>query len=182
MPISHALFAEHNDVTDLLLKTHNIGISELLAKPAATKVLKYFIVTDQPSQRPMRGPLRPEQRSREVVLGVSKPSTAEDEAAVNAWTQVALNVADLLAKPNLIKPEVMRKLAKTRVETDASLAKQFRKEQEEDGEIEPEAKPEDKKAAKKRAERAAMSEKELKKAEELQRKRDMRKMQKKGQK
>ena len=45
----------------------------------------------------------------------------------------------------------------------------------------PEETAEDKRLAKKRAERAAMSEKELKKAEDLEKKRELRKMQKKQQ-
>jgi len=183
VPVTHSLYAEHSDVTDLLLKTPNVGITELLAQPAALKVLKFFIVSDQPSQRPRKGPLKPEQKARSVVVSLRKPTDAEDESAVVAWLQVALNVADLLSKPGQLKPEVTRKLAKTRAEVDVSLAQAYKKELEEDaGETSqnPDDKRADKKAARKRAERAAMSDKERKKAEELDRKREMRKMQKRG--
>jgi hypothetical protein len=44
IPITHALFAEHSDVTDIVLKTHNVGFSELLSNPKANAVLKYFLV------------------------------------------------------------------------------------------------------------------------------------------
>jgi hypothetical protein len=44
IPITHALFAEHSDVTDVILKTPNVGFSELLSNPKANAVLKYFLV------------------------------------------------------------------------------------------------------------------------------------------
>lgn len=185
MPMTHALFAEHNDVTDLLIKTPNVGIADLLAQPAAASVLRYFIVTDQPDVRPTKGPLPASKKARAVVVSLRKPANSEEESAAAAWLQVALNVADLLARPGTIKPEVARKLVRTRADVDASLAKQYKKEQEEDaGEtpISENDKRADKRAARKRAERANMSEKELKKAEELERKREMRKLQKRGMK
>lgn len=45
-------------------------------------------------------------RKREVILSTIKPSNKAQEDAVIAWLQVTLNIADLLAKPNLVKPEV----------------------------------------------------------------------------
>jgi hypothetical protein len=183
MPITHALFAEHSDVTDLLLKTPNVGITELLAQPAATKVLKSFIVTDQPSKKPTNGPLKPALKGRMVTVSLRKPTSAADEAAVAAWLQVALNVADVVARPNAIKPEVLRKLLKTRAEVDAGLAAAHQKELAEDAGEPTKSKQEvqaDKRLARKKAERATMSDKEIKKAEEVQRKREMKKMQKRG--
>lgn len=184
MPITHALFAEHSDVTDLLLKTPNVGITELLAQPAATKILKSFIVTDQPSQRPFKGPLKPEHKARMVTVSLRKPASAADESAAAAWLQVALNVADLLSRPAL-KAEVTRKLLKTRAEVDAGLAAAYKKERDEDAGETPKSADDvraDKRLARKKAERANMSEKEIKKAEDLERKREMRKMQKRGMK
>lgn len=178
VPVTHALFSEHSDATDAILKTPNVGVAEVLADPTAANVLKALIVTDAPAKRPTKGPLRAEQRAREVYLRVRKPSTQDEVDAVNAWIQVALNLADLVTRPNVLKPEVTRKLVKTRQEVDASLARSFKKEQEEDNP--PEMTAEEKRAAKKRADRAKLSEKDQKKAEELDRKREMRKMQKRG--
>lgn len=45
MPITHALFTEHSDCSDVMLKTPNVGISELLSKPEAAGVLKYLLVS-----------------------------------------------------------------------------------------------------------------------------------------
>ncbi|KAL1411050.1 hypothetical protein Q8F55_001997 [Vanrija albida] len=176
VPVTHTVFSEHSDVNDVVFKTPNVGVKEVLADPVAADVLKYLIITDQPSERPARGALKPEYKAREVALAVYKPTNAAQEAAVNAWLQVALNIADLEGKPGLLKAEVARKIAKTRVEVDASLNSKYKKELEED---EPPAQTaEDKRLAKKRAERANLSEKELKKVEELERKREMRKIQK----
>ncbi|WOO81359.1 UPF0674 endoplasmic reticulum membrane protein [Vanrija pseudolonga] len=176
VPVTHTVFAEHSDVNDVVFKTANVGVTEVLADPVAADILKYLIITDQPSERPMRGALKPEYKAREISLAVYKPTNAEQEAAVAAWLQVALNLADLEGKPGLLKAEVARKIAKTRVEVDASLNSKYKKELEEDSP--PEQTPEDKRLAKKKAERAQLSEKELKKVEELERKREMRKMQK----
>jgi hypothetical protein len=44
-------------------------------------------------------------------LAVYKPKSAAQVDAVKAWLQVALNIADLLAKPNLLKPDVSVHLA-----------------------------------------------------------------------
>lgn len=177
VPVTHALFSEHSDITDALLKTPNVGVSTLLADPVAADILKALIVTDAPANRPRQGPLRPEQRAREVVVLLRKPASSAQEDAAKAWIQVALNIADLLSKP-ILKPEVARKLAKTRTEVDENLTKAFKKEEEEYGEAEPTA--EEKRAARKRAERAQLSEKELKKVEDKQKKRELRKMQKRG--
>jgi hypothetical protein len=45
IPITHALFAEHSDVTDVIMKTPLVGFSELLSNPKANAVLKYFLVS-----------------------------------------------------------------------------------------------------------------------------------------
>lgn len=140
------------------------------------KQLKYFIITDVPDRKPLKGPLSADKRTRQIYVALYPPSNSTEEAVVAAWNQVALNVADFLAK-NPIKPEVTRKLLKTRQEVDNALAKQYRKEQEEDGEIES---AEDKRLAKKKAARAGLSEKELKKIEEKERKREIRKLQKRS--
>ncbi|OXG21659.1 hypothetical protein C366_01342 [Cryptococcus neoformans Tu401-1] len=177
-PITHALFQEHVDVTDIVLKTPNVGVTELLADPVTAGVLKYLLITDAPALRPAKGPLAPKSKSRHIILSVHKPSNKEQEEAVKAWLQVTLNLADLLARPGLLKPDVVRKLVKTRQQVDEELVAQYKKEQNEENP--PAETAEDRRLAKKKAERAAMSEKELKKAEELDRKRELRKMQKKG--
>lgn len=71
-----------------------------------------------------------------------------------------------------------RKLANTRKTVDAELGQAYAKEQAEDAP--PELTPEEKRLAKKKAERANLSEKELKKLDELEKKREIRKLQKKG--
>ncbi|WVQ78559.1 hypothetical protein IAT38_000645 [Cryptococcus sp. DSM 104549] len=176
LPVTHALFTEHSEVTDVLLKTPNVGILDVLADPTAASLLKYLLVTDVPATRPTNGPLSTKSRSRHIILAVGKPSSQAEVEAVVAWLQVALNIADLISKP-VLKPEVSRKLLKTRQGVDADLAAAYKKEKEEENP--PEETAEEKRAAKKRAERALMSDKELKRAEELDRKREMRKMQKK---
>ncbi len=45
IPITHALFTEHSDCTDAMLKTPNVGITELLSKPGSAGVLKYLLVS-----------------------------------------------------------------------------------------------------------------------------------------
>jgi hypothetical protein len=50
--------------------------------------------------------MSPKLRSREIVLACYKPKNAEQVEAVKAWVQVALNVADLMDRPNLLKPDV----------------------------------------------------------------------------
>lgn len=77
----------------------------------------------------------------------------------------------------MLKPDVSRKLVKTRQQVDADLGASYAKEQAEDAPAQETA--EEKRLARKKAERAQMSEKELKKLEELEKKREMRKMQKK---
>jgi Skp family chaperone for outer membrane proteins len=139
-------------------------------------------------------------RQRQVVLATYYPSTPAKMEAVKAWLQVALNVVDLLTTRNAIKPEVScpifgivlhmavityctdhaqttRKLQKTRQQVDADLQASYKKVLAEDAPVEETA--EEKRAAKKRAERAALSEKERKRLEDLDKKREMRKIQKK---
>ncbi|WWD01172.1 hypothetical protein V866_008112 [Kwoniella sp. B9012] len=180
LPITHALFTEHVEITDLLLKTPNIGISEILKDNDAASVLQYLLISDVPATRPSRGPLSSKAKSRHVILSVYKPTTPAQIDAVKAWIQVALNIVDLLAKSasgGLLKPDISRKLIKTRQTVDADLAVDYKKEQDEDKPAE--ETPEERRAAKKRAEREKLSEKELKKLEDLEKKREMRKMQKK---
>lgn len=50
--------------------------------------------------------MSPKLRSREMVLVCYKPKNAEQVEAVKAWVQVALNIADLMDRPNLLKPDV----------------------------------------------------------------------------
>jgi len=73
--------------------------------------------------------------------------------------------------------QVSRKLISTRKTVDLDLEKDYKIRQSEDAPVEETA--EEKKAAKKRAERANLSEKERKRVEELDKKREFRKMQKK---
>ncbi|WVW82862.1 hypothetical protein I302_104874 [Kwoniella bestiolae CBS 10118] len=180
LPITHALFTEHVEITDLLLKTPNIGVGEVLNDKDAAAVLKYLLISDTPAIRPNRGPLSPKAKSRHVILSVYKPSTPAQVEAVKAWIQVSLNIVDLLSKSasgGLLKPDISRKLLKTRQTVDADLAVDYKKEQDEDKPAE--ETPEERRAAKKKAEREKLSEKELKKLEDLEKKREMRKMQKK---
>jgi hypothetical protein len=44
IPITHSVFTEHSECTDILLKTPNIGLSELIKDTNAAKVLKYLMV------------------------------------------------------------------------------------------------------------------------------------------
>jgi hypothetical protein len=77
-------------------------------------------------------------------------------------------------------PQVVRKLGKTREQVEIDLGADFAKYRvEELGELSKEEQAEEKRLAKKKAERAKMSEKELKRADELEKKREMRKLQKK---
>ena len=62
-------------------------------------------VTDVTSRRPGKGPMPVKARSREIQIGLYIPRNATQREAVTAWAQVAMNIADLLAKPNIIKPE-----------------------------------------------------------------------------
>lgn len=73
--------------------------------------------------------------------------------------------------------QVTRKLVKTRQQVDADLQSSYKKVLAEDAP--PEETAEEKRLAKKKAERAGMSEKELKRLDELEKKREMRKLQKK---
>lgn len=43
--MSFALFTEHSDITDALMKTPNVGIAELLGDAQAASVLKYLMVS-----------------------------------------------------------------------------------------------------------------------------------------
>jgi len=108
-------------VTDVILKTPNVGFSELLINPKANAVLKYFLVrptpltryafadlqiTDIPARRPGKGSLPAKLRSREIIMACYKPKNSEQVEAVKAWIQVALNIVDLMDRQNLIKPDV----------------------------------------------------------------------------
>ncbi|ORX33760.1 hypothetical protein BD324DRAFT_638477 [Kockovaella imperatae] len=174
VPKNFQLFSEHSEISEILFKTPNVGLAELLANPAATKVLKFFLITDQPAKRPTKA-LAAKFKAREIVLSFRKPSSADDYAAVNAWLQVAFNVADLLGK-GPTRSDIAKKLSSTRGNVDGDLTKAYNKEQAEDN---PEMTAEEKKLAKKKAAREQLSEKELKKLEELEKKREMRKMAKK---
>ena len=134
-------------------------------------------MSDQPAIKPRRGAQTTREKSRAVVLSVYKPRSAAAQSAVIAWTQVALNIADLLGKPGVVKPEVTRKLQRTRQQVDTDLSAEYKKLVAQDKPAELTA--EEKRAEKKRLERAAMTEQELKKREELEKKREMRKQQKK---
>ena len=108
-------------MTDVILKTPNVGFSELLINPKANAVLKYFLVgflfvliilsadrqiTDIPARRPGKGSLPAKLRSREIIMACYKPKNSEQVEAVKAWIQVALNIVDLMDRQNLIKPDV----------------------------------------------------------------------------
>jgi hypothetical protein len=100
MPITHALFAEHSDITDVILKTANVGFFDLVNNPKAAGVLKSFIV------KPSSATLNPKVRSRQINLTVYRPKNREQTDAVKAWLQVALNIADLSARPGVVRPDV----------------------------------------------------------------------------
>jgi hypothetical protein len=88
--------------------------------------------------------------------------------------QAGCKSAPVCASPD---NQVARKLVNTRKTVDLDLDKDYKTRQSEDAP--PEETAEEKRAAKKRAERANLSEKELKRLEELDKKREFRKMQKK---
>lgn len=176
VPVTHAMFTEHAEVNDLLFKTPNVGLTDLLYNDTAASVLKYLLITDQPAREPIKGPLPAKLKSRQIVLAVNRPTSPKQEEAVAAWLQVTLNIADLLGKTGSVKPEVTRKLAATRKQVDDDLVRAYKRERLENAPAEETA--EDRRAAKKREQRAAMSEKELQKREELDKKRELRKMQK----
>jgi hypothetical protein len=44
VPITHSVFTEHSDSTEAVLKTPNVGVSELISDPTSASVLKYLIV------------------------------------------------------------------------------------------------------------------------------------------
>lgn len=122
VPVTHALFTEHSDCTDIVMKTPNVGVSELLSNAAAAGVLKYLLVRDHSTEprvqlrqvqvtdvlpkRPTTGPLPESRKTREIALSVHCPRNDTQVQGVQAWLQVALNLADLLGRPNLMKPEV----------------------------------------------------------------------------
>ncbi|WWC69249.1 uncharacterized protein I206_103186 [Kwoniella pini CBS 10737] len=180
-PITHALFTEHVEITELLLKTPNIGISEILNNKEAVSVLKYLLISDIPQNRPSKGSLNSKSKSRHIILSFYKPNSKIQEESIKLWIQITLNIIDLIGngnkKENLIKPEILKKLIKTRQLVDEDLNKSYKKEQEEDKE--PEETPEEKRQARKKLEREKLSEKERKKLEDLEKKRELRKLQKK---
>ncbi|WWC89776.1 uncharacterized protein L201_004702 [Kwoniella dendrophila CBS 6074] len=181
IPITHALFTEHVEITDILLKTPNIGISEVLNDKNAASVLKYLLISDVTGTRPSKGALSSKAKSRHIILSVCKPTNQAQIEGIKSWIQVVFNIIDLIGnkqstQSQLLKPEISKKLIKTRQQVDIDLSLDYKKEQDEYKE--PEETIEDRRAAKKRAEREKLSEKELKKLQDLEKKRELRKLQK----
>lgn len=52
VPVTHALFSEHSDINDAILKTPNVGVTELLANKQASAMLRYLLVCQQPCTEP----------------------------------------------------------------------------------------------------------------------------------
>jgi hypothetical protein len=48
----------------------------------------------------------PKYKNRMIILSVATPSTPKETEAIQAWLQVALNLADLLVKGPGLKSEV----------------------------------------------------------------------------
>lgn len=44
VPYTHTLYTEHSEINDAVLKTPNVGVTELLANPTAADILKYILV------------------------------------------------------------------------------------------------------------------------------------------
>ncbi|PWN49003.1 hypothetical protein IE53DRAFT_388791 [Violaceomyces palustris] len=184
-----AIMSESNDLTDQILgeegrkgeeQRDRIGLAKLLESEAGQR-LESLILSDQPSQRPTQGPLKPEQRWRRITATIRLSKVAREVKESVEILQCCLNLSDALCSSNnnrsnggiKLKTETINKLKRTRQEVDKELMEEVTKEAREEEE-------ERKSEAKRKAEREKLeklSPAEQARRKEVERKRQLRKAQ-----
>ncbi|KAF8592328.1 DUF1682-domain-containing protein [Ramaria rubella] len=173
LPVDLCVFSEAADITESILKfSPSLPLTKVLSDPTTLQYFRSLIITDQPSERPMDGPLPAADRSRHVILTLHSPPPS-DAAATLPIVSAIFTLIDLLDAKLPLRPETKSKLKTRRDEVDADLVKEAKKERNEEQE-------DNKRAAKKKAEEekiARLSASEQKKLEEKERKKALRKQQ-----
>jgi len=173
LPNDLCVFSEAADITESILKfSPSVPLAKVLQDSELRKYFRSLIITDQPSERPLNGPIPLEDRTRHVILTLSSPPIS-DAGITLPIVNATFALIDLLDAKLPLRPETKTKLKSRRDDVDDELKKEFRKEKDEEQE-------ESKRAAKRKAEEekvSKLSATEQKKFEEKERKRALRKQQ-----
>ncbi|PWY98489.1 DUF1682-domain-containing protein [Testicularia cyperi] len=175
-----AVMSESTDLTDAFLgdadqkgteQRQRVGLVEALNGDTG-KCLESLVLTDQPFERPSRGPIPAEKRERLLILTLRVPkSTAEAQKSAEL-IEVGANIVDAIDRGIVkVRQETLAKLRKTRAQVDKELLDEATKDQRE-------AEKEAKEEAKRKADKAKfdkLSPAEQAKRKELERKRAMKK-------
>lgn len=175
-----AIMSEASELTDGFLgepdqkgvaQRAKLGLVDLLDGQAG-KFLDSLVLTDQPFERPTKGPIPAEKRQRLLILTLRAPKSTSDVHKALELLQLGCNVVDALDQSIIkLRNETLAKLRKTRAQVDKELLEEATKEQRE-------AEQEAKEEAKRKAEKAKfdkLSPAEQAKRKEVERKRAMKK-------
>ncbi|KAF8529028.1 DUF1682-domain-containing protein [Hysterangium stoloniferum] len=144
LPNDLCVFSEAADITESILKfSPSVPLVKVLQDSEVRKYFRSLIITDQPSERPLNGPIPLEDRTRHVILTLSSPSVS-DAGVTLPIVNAAFALVDLLDAKLPLRPETKTKLKSRRDDVDDELKKESRKEKDEEQE-------ESKRAAKRKA-------------------------------
>ena len=135
-----AIMSEASELTDGFLgepdqrgvaQRAKLGLVDLLEGQAG-QFLHSLILTDQPFQRPTRGPIPVEKRQRLLILTLQTPKSRSDVSKALELLQLGCNLVDALDQGVIkLRNETLAKLRKTRAAVDKELQDEATKEQRE---------------------------------------------------
>ncbi|KAI0750863.1 DUF1682-domain-containing protein [Daedaleopsis nitida] len=146
LPNSLAVMAEFADITTTLLKPYGpFSLTEILSQPDIQPYFRSLSLTDQPRVRPTT-PLKPEERSKRLVLSLALPPNARASVTVPLVTAM-FQLVDIIAGEGklpgargglnaALRPETRTKLRKTREEVDKQIREEAGREKREEEEEE----------------------------------------------
>ncbi|KAG9036489.1 hypothetical protein FRB95_008787 [Tulasnella sp. JGI-2019a] len=178
LPAAVTLMSESADISDLILKsTAGTALLAKIADPVVGKYLRSLIISDQPTERPTKGPIPADKRHTQVTLSLDLPPSS-NLAVTESLVRAVFDLIDFLDGKLSIREDIVRKLSNTRQALDVQLTKEVTETSTEEKEEAEEAK----RAAKRKLEEekfAGLTPEQQKKHEEKERQRSLRKAQKK---
>ena len=130
IPIDFCVMSELHSLNDIFSKTNLSGIPEVLKESG--QYLNWLVISDQPSEKPSKGPLKPEEKERSITFNLKLPS---DVSKLNPYIKLIFNIVDLIHFQKLnINPDSIRRLNKNRIDVDNVLAKEYARQLEEENE------------------------------------------------
>ncbi|TIC35511.1 DUF1682-domain-containing protein [Wallemia mellicola] len=106
------------------------GLPETVKEAGA--YLNWLIISDQPTEKPSKGPLKPEEKERVIEINLKLPS---DMSKLTSYIMLVFNLIDAIHLQKLsLNADTLRRLQKNRQDLEVSLIKEYAKQLEDEEE------------------------------------------------